>query len=183
VALALANYGFGESLCSAARSLSPNQFRNYLFEWRTHVCDFLRMDPVSSMGFRHKALAAAMPNDFPNSEIVYLYLFPKTSSSAMTSTVHEHHLPDITQITRLCELYFPWATAEDIFVKFEASVFPAVLMSVLRDQVVRHEQGVRRSIQVSKVRARKISVIVLCIDSICLVTFKLQCRESFISRC
>ena len=124
-----------------------------------------------------------MPNDFPNPEIVYLYLFPKTSSSAMTSTVHEHYLPDITWITQLCELYFPWATAEDIFVKFEASVFPAVLMSVLRDQVVRHERGVRGSIQVSKVRARKISVIVLCIDSLCLVTFKLQYHESFISRC
>jgi len=98
------------------------------------------------MDSRHKALAAAMPDDFPNPEIVYLYLFPKTSSSAMTSTVHEHHLPDITWITQLCELYFPWATAEDIFVKFEVSVFPAVLMSILRDQVVHHERGVRGSI-------------------------------------
>jgi Holliday junction resolvase YEN1 len=152
--MALANYGFGEPLCSAARSLPPNQFRNYLFEWRTHVCDFLRTDPVSSMGSRHKALATAMPDDFPNPEIVYLYLFPKTSPSAMTSTVHEHHLPDITQITQLCELYFPWATAEDIFVKFEASVFPAVFISVLRDQVVRREQGAHGSIQVSEVCAR-----------------------------
>ena len=163
MALALANYGFGEPLCSAARSLSPNQFRNYLFEWRACVRDFLWTDPVSSMGSQHKALAAAMPDDFPNPEIVYLYLFPKTSSSAMTSTVHEHHLPDITQITQLCELYFPWATTEDIFVKFEASVFPAVFMSILRDQIVRREREIHGSIQVSKVHAHADFMSLLCV--------------------
>jgi hypothetical protein len=92
------------------------------------------------MGSQHQALAAAMPDDFPNLETVYLYISPVTSTEdSLRNITLDYHPPDIVKITHLCELYFSWATTESIIGKFESGLFQAVLMATFCDEVVRRE--------------------------------------------
>ena len=153
MACALANNGFGESLCNAAQSLSSIEFSDYLFEWRKGVRSFLRTDPVRSMGARHPALASSMSDSFPNPDIINLYLSPLTSSKEDISNLHlDGGLPDVVRITQLCELYFSWGAPDAILSKFENGVFHALLMAALRDEIGKQEaQGIQTAASPSKV--------------------------------
>jgi Holliday junction resolvase YEN1 len=164
IAIALAKHGFGETLCSAACTLPQIELLQYLSTWRDDVRNFLRTDPIGSMGSQHQALAAAMPNDFPNLETVYLYISPVTSTEDLLRNITlDYHPPDIVKITRLCELYFSWATTEGILGKFESGLFQAVLMAAFCDEVVRREaDAVLESIPLVKVCAIPTAVI-LCV--------------------
>jgi hypothetical protein len=140
VARAVVMYGFGDSLCHSARILSRREFEGFLVKWRDNLREFIREDPANTMGSRHPSLAASIPDSFPDRDIILLYLFPTTSPTETLRLLGSNHcLPDIIQITRVCELYFPWATPETILVKFESSVFQVVLMAVLREEVVLRE--------------------------------------------
>jgi hypothetical protein len=93
------------------------------------------------MGSQHQALAATIPNDFPSPDIIHLYISPLTSSHKELQAISRTQaLPDIVEITHLCELYFPWATPDAILVKFETGVFRAILMAALKDEVIRREE-------------------------------------------
>jgi holliday junction resolvase YEN1 len=145
VARAVVSHGFGDSLCYAVRTLSPQEFDGFLVKWRNNLKDFLREDPAQSMGSRHPALAAAISDSFPDPAILVLYLFPTVSPIKDLRRLGLNQCaPDIVQITRTCELHFSWATRESIIPKFERGVFQAVLMAVLRQEVdvreARHEQ-------------------------------------------
>ena len=147
VAYALANNGFGETLCDAARKLSTAKLSEYLFGWREEVRAFLQTDPLQSMGTRHPALASSMPDSFPNLEVLSLYLFPLTSSDKAISGLNlDGDTPNITQITQLCELYFSWGNPSAILVKFENGVFQVLLMVALRDEIVRREEAQKNEI-------------------------------------
>lgn len=138
IAIALAEFGFGKSLCSAARTCTREQFICYLSRWRAEVQTFLCTDPRGSMGYKHRALAKSVPNDFPNPDIVYMYTYPltlgATNIEAVASTFCQ---PDFVRITHLCELYFPWATTDLIIEKFKKGVFQSLLMAALRDMATR----------------------------------------------
>jgi hypothetical protein len=170
IALALARYGFGNALCSVARTLSAANFEGYLSEWRGEICGFLRTDPVQSMGSQHPALAAAMPDNFPDLEIIRLYLFPVTSSPDQIRAINPSRcLPDIVQITHLCELHFPWAAPTTILTKFETGAFRAMFVAALTDEVIGHEE-VRKPIS---------EVCGLLLPVFIWLTFELQLPSSF----
>jgi Holliday junction resolvase YEN1 len=142
VAQRLVTHGYGNTLCSAARMLERVEFENFLVKWCENVRNFLCQDPVGSMGSRHPALAAAMPDTFPNREILLLYVFPITSSDDVIKSFNSGYcLPDVVEIARVCELYFPWAVPRTILAKFSTNVFPAVLVAVLKEEVVRRESN------------------------------------------
>ena len=94
------------------------------------------------MGSHHQALAASIPDGFPDPNITLLYLFPVTSPIETLRRLGSpnHCLPDIVQITRVCELHFPWAIPDTILAKFETSVFQAILLAVLRKEVALREK-------------------------------------------
>lgn len=134
IAVALAEFGLGRSLCSAARNCTREQFIHYLGGWREEVQTFLRTDPRRSMGYKHCALAKTVSNDFPSPDLVYMYMSPLMSGAAnIKVAAPTFHQPDFVQMTHLCELYFPWATADSIIKKFKGGVFQSVLMAALRD--------------------------------------------------
>ena len=144
-ASALSAYGFGESLCASARTLDRDELSQYLVKWREDVRIFLRTDPINTLGSRRPALADSIPNTFPDVNIVYLYLCPLTSSGDEIMRLgFNQSLPDVSAITCLCELYFEWAVPATIFVKFNKGLFPAVVMSVLRQEVFERELAVIR---------------------------------------
>ena len=142
VARAVVSHGFGDSLCYAVRTLSPQEFNGFLVKWRNDLKDFLQEDPAQSMGSRHPALAAAIPDSFPDPTILVLYLFPTVSPIEDLRRLGLNQCaPDIVQITRTCELHFSWATRDSIIPKFEHGVFQAVLMAALRQEVNFWEAG------------------------------------------
>jgi Holliday junction resolvase YEN1 len=145
VAHAVVSRGFGDSLCDAVQTLSPQEFSSFLAKWRNNLKDFLREDPDRSMGSRHPALAAAISDSFPDPAIVVLYLFPAVSPiKELRKLGLNQCAPDIVQITRTCELHFSWATPDSIIPKFEHGVFQAMLMAALRQEInvreAKHEQ-------------------------------------------
>lgn len=118
------------------------------------MCKFIRDDPLQSMGSRHPALAKSVPSNFPNPDIIYLYLFPLTSPKSEIRDIRvTFHLPDVVQITHLCELYFPWATTDTIVSKFDTGVFQATLMAVLREEVA-HQDNTGASAPSQGIEAR-----------------------------
>ncbi|KAF7969563.1 hypothetical protein HWV62_26921 [Athelia sp. TMB] len=133
--VALANTGFGKSLCSAARLRTTDEFKKFLDKWCIDVQQYLRTDPNGHMGSKHRALASSMAIDFPNPDIVYMYTSPLTSTLADAAKLASgFSQPNIISITQLCELYFPWATSNCILDKFGTlGVFPAIAIASLRD--------------------------------------------------
>jgi hypothetical protein len=98
------------------------------------------------MGSRHPAIAASITDAFPDPDIVYLYLYPLTSSDEVIRSFNSgYYMPDVAGITRICELYFPWASRHTILAKFEATIFPAVLVAVVKEEVLRQEAIYGRS--------------------------------------
>jgi Holliday junction resolvase YEN1 len=142
IAGALAAAGFGENLCASARTLGRKQFAQYLVRWRDDMRQFLETDPTNTLHSRHPALAASIPDTFPDIDVIRLYLYPLTSTSVEIQKLGlDQCPPDVTEVARLCELYFEWAVPTAIFDKFNKGFFQAVVMSVLREELVAREQA------------------------------------------
>lgn len=84
------------------------------------------------MRSRRPGLADSLPESFPDLHIVQLYLNPIISShKTLSELVLECRLPNVTDITRLCELHFNWGNRQDIQSKFATSVVPSILTFIL----------------------------------------------------
>lgn len=149
------NEGFGDRLCQTARSLDEPDFKTYLINWRQEICRFLRCNSIPSLASRrsrHAALANSFPSNFPDPTIVRFFTNPIVSSA---DTIQQFNLtsvlPDVSAITRQCELRFEWGTAKGILEKFEKDFLPAVLLYVLVEEAsTRKQNGSQPLLKVSK---------------------------------
>ncbi|KAF7976883.1 hypothetical protein HWV62_5423 [Athelia sp. TMB] len=119
VALATAKR-FGSQLCDASTQLSQQEFQSvFLPEWRAK---------------------------FPDPSILTLYVAPIVTSDKDLAAAHSKLticMPNVQEITHLCELYFVWATRSSRMAKFETLVFPGLIVAILREEARRHTAGSR----------------------------------------
>lgn len=120
--------------------MSDKALQAFLQSWRKAVRTMLETDPEKILGSRHPAVAAKLDDTFPNPDIIRLYVLPLTSGvGKLQDIVSEQSLPNLTELTRLCETYFSWANQGSILAKFSNGVFPAILTTRLRDEISRRE--------------------------------------------
>jgi hypothetical protein len=131
-------YGLGTSLCHAARTTGPVQFRHFLVGWREHLREVLRTDPQGLIGRRNPTCANNVTDTFPNPEVVNSYITPLTSlSRAPALPCVNGRLPDLARLGELCERYFEWATPAEILPKFHKHIWPGVVMRMVREDILK----------------------------------------------
>jgi Holliday junction resolvase YEN1 len=117
--------------------MSINHFRIFLDEWRNQLREVLRLDPQNLIGQRNSMCAKNISNAFPDPEVIYSYLDPLTSlSCGQTLPVANGKPTDIAQIGELCERYFEWATPADILPKFLEHIWPGVVLTRIREDIM-----------------------------------------------
>ena len=137
IAHGLARCGFGDDLLKAAQSLTCNELPNFLTTWREDLRDELRTNAHGHLGSKKPSLAKAVPDSFPDINVLLLYTNPITS---MTDAAAHHthtpplwkHEPDLGKLAHLCELHFEWGLKDIIIKRFRTIMWPSIVLCALR---------------------------------------------------
>lgn len=91
-------------------NLSGQALDNFLQEWRIQLQDELTNDPNGRLGRRYPGLAANVPTDFPDREVLDLYCHPLTSHELTTQANIwlVPGLPDTSSLSSICHRLFGW---------------------------------------------------------------------------
>ena len=140
-AISLAREGYGKTLLDGInRNKSTIDVSAFLVVWRESLIHELQTNQSGSLHKRLPVLAASVPPDFPDLEIINLYLNPVTSE-------HERHKgavaiiaeqgPDLVRLAQFVEEHFVWGDFDGILKRFSSCVFPGLalreLLSAVRD--------------------------------------------------
>lgn len=135
IAHGLAQYGLGDDLLTAVDIFGDDRdgLSEFLSHWRDSLRHHLQTDPLGYIGHRNMALAASLPDTFPNFEALHCYAHPITSPQNILSRLSLsfiRHPPqfNLSQLVSLCELWFSWHTSYVILHKFSRYVWPGIVL-------------------------------------------------------
>ncbi|KAI0327608.1 PIN domain-like protein [Cubamyces sp. BRFM 1775] len=131
IARGLARYGLGRSLYAALCSSSNEELANFLPRWRTTLREKLRFDPNHFIGRQCPALAASIPQNFPDVSIARLFISPAVLDPARYADLAAPRAMDLSCLGKLCELYFTWGNHAEILNTFRTSVWPGEAVRML----------------------------------------------------
>ncbi|CDS01344.1 uncharacterized protein SPSC_06620 [Sporisorium scitamineum] len=157
IALALARGGFGTTLVEAFKVSYPDQasthkssttFERFLKTWLEEVRQELRTNERGFLPSRRPKLASSIEESFLSTQesrkVLAYYVYPLTSQSKGQdeSTLIRSRIvePDLTQLARLCQIYFNWSKSA-ILAKFRNILGPGVVVRRLRQEVLEHNDG------------------------------------------
>lgn len=139
VAHGLAKCGFGDNLLSAARIQSREGLREYLVSWREDLAEELRTNSRGILGRKYSSLSKAIPEGFPDIDILMSYANPVTSETEgkthRIKATWERPL-DLGKIANICELYFEWGVRHVIINRFRTVIWPAAVFRFLRESIL-----------------------------------------------
>lgn len=139
VAHGLAKCGFGDRLLSAARTLPREGLQEYLIAWKKDLAEELRNNSRGILGRRYNSLSKAIPEEFPDIDILMSYANPVTSETERKvhkiKATWERPL-DLGRIAHICELYFEWGVRDVIIKRFRTVIWPAAVFRFLREVVL-----------------------------------------------
>jgi hypothetical protein len=122
-------------LLTAVQRLSPSLLTSYLATWRDKLRHELSTNQSGCLGRKYPVLAQAIPNDFPNQEILSHYITPLTSWSADQAALILPSLqpanPNISELVRICQRRFTWGTNSGIQEKFSNILWDALCIQML----------------------------------------------------
>ncbi|KAF8632066.1 hypothetical protein AX15_002064 [Amanita polypyramis BW_CC] len=138
---ALACCGFGDSLYEAAITLPHDALPDFLTTWRQKLREELRTNSRGIIGRKLAKLAKAVPESFPNIDILLSYTSPITSESLGRAAEKNLKLtwskePDVGKLAALCEFYFEWGYKEMIIKRFRKLLWHSVVLRILRRAVI-----------------------------------------------
>ena len=137
IAHGLAKSGFGDELLNAVQSLSLNELPNFLTTWRENLRGELRTNAHGHLGSKKPSLAKAVPDSFPNIDVLLSYTSPIISATdASARYTHTpprwEHEPDLGKLAHLCELHFEWGLKDTIIKRFRTIIWPSIILRALR---------------------------------------------------
>lgn len=139
VAHGLAKCGFGDTLLSAAHTLPRDGLQEYLTAWKTDLAEELRTNSRGILGRKYNSLSKAIPEEFPDIDILMSYAKPVTSETEgkthKIKTNWERPL-DVGRIAHICELYFEWGVRHTIIKRFRTVIWPAAIFRFLRESIL-----------------------------------------------
>ena len=137
IAHGLAKCGFGDELLKAAHSLSRDELPDFLTTWREDLRAELHTNARGHLGSKKPSLAKAVPDTFPNIDVLLSYTNPIISTMD-TGTRRTHtppkweREPDLGKLTHLCELHFEWGLKDVIIKRFRTIIWPTIVLRALR---------------------------------------------------
>jgi holliday junction resolvase YEN1 len=137
----LAKCGFGDSLYTAATNLSRVQLAEFLVAWRHELRHELSTNSRGEIGRKQPTLSKAIPEDFPDIDLLFSYVKPITSES-MGRESNNLQLtwakePDLGKLAGLCEFYFEWGYKESIIKRFRTVMWHSITLRILRRAVLK----------------------------------------------
>ena len=137
IAHGLTKCGFGDSLLEATQSLSREELPKFLTTWREDLRDELHTNVHGHLGSKKPSLAKAVPDSFPNVDILLSYTNPIIS--ATDTGAHRTYTPprwerepDLGKLAHVCELHFEWGLKDVIIKRFRTIVWPSIVLRALR---------------------------------------------------
>ena len=137
IAHGLAKCGFGDELLKAAHSLSHDELSDFLTTWREDLRAELRTNARGHLGSKKPSLAKAVPDSFPDVDILLSYTNPIISATdASARRTHTppkwEREPDLGKLAHLCELHFEWGLKDTIIKRFRTIIWPSIVLRALR---------------------------------------------------
>ncbi|TFK37652.1 hypothetical protein BDQ12DRAFT_705822 [Crucibulum laeve] len=143
IAHGLAKCGFGDSLYKAATTLPRDKLSQFLSTWRHELRHELRTNAQGHIGRKNPSLANAIPEDFPDINILQSYVTPITSESLGKESnnlkLTWSKEPDLAKLAATCEFYFEWGYKEAIIKRFRTVIWPSAVLRILRRTVLELE--------------------------------------------
>ncbi|KAJ7836356.1 hypothetical protein B0H14DRAFT_3141757 [Mycena olivaceomarginata] len=148
IAKGLVRYGFGRSLYEAAKNLPRAALPAFLHNWRNEIRHELRTDSKGHIGSKRRALAANLPDAFPDIDILLSYVNPITSETMGRGRDNLQLTwakePDLGKLAWTCELYFEWGYRDSIIKRFKTVVWHGAVLRILRRGVLDLTEKKRR---------------------------------------
>ena len=160
---ALAKCGFGESLYEAAKTHPPHALPAVLKQWRDDLRQELRTNSQGHLGRKYVALAKAVPDTFPDIDILLSYTNPITSQTEGRArnqlTITWDREPDLGRLANTCELYFEWGVKPIIIKRFRTVIWPSAVLRILRRAVLERDRTSQQSPPSTPMKTRKEPVV------------------------
>ncbi|KAI0261925.1 PIN domain-like protein, partial [Gloeopeniophorella convolvens] len=141
IAHGLAKCGFGDELLEATKILTRDELPAFLDKWRDGLRSELRTNSRGHLGTKKPSLAKAVPDSFPDIDILLSYTNPITSATdAGARRTHTPpkwvREPDLGKIAHVCELHFEWGLKDIIIKRFRTVLWPSIVLRALRRSVL-----------------------------------------------
>lgn len=141
-ACALAHAGFGRTLLAGIQGHSKDTIPGFLDGWRESIRDELKTNASGYSHSLHAALANNIPSDFPDMDIVSLYVDPVTSEGSPTApTEIVHKQPQLAALATFAQRNFVWGTTNRILERFSTSIFPGLALRQVLDAATSADLG------------------------------------------
>jgi hypothetical protein len=134
-ALALARCGFGDTLLKAVKTLHGKAFEDFISTWRQKIRQELTDNSQLFLTSRQPNIAAQLTANFPNREVLNLYVYPLTSWSPHEtrppSNIWKSREPRIFNISLFCSQNLGWRTSQDIAHHFHNTLWKGVFFRMI----------------------------------------------------
>lgn len=137
IAHGLAQTGLGDRLLQATQNLCSGDFQSFLTQWRQELCIELRTNHSGHLSCRHTALSDAIPNTFPDLNILEKYVRPLTSWTCLgaippDNLAWRYREPSISKLATFCTQHLRWVSPRiDIRKRFQAKLWEGIFMRML----------------------------------------------------
>ncbi|KAF8317915.1 hypothetical protein DL93DRAFT_2076435 [Clavulina sp. PMI_390] len=146
---ALARCGFGEELVNAFNVLQPDEFQDYLVQWRAALREELKTNSHGFMRAKQARLANAIPETFPNIKVLRAYVQPVTSRSEAVAAGRDPSPPvvlwknehSLAALAKFCEEKFEWGTMKIIPKRFRNLLWHGSVIRILRRAILDRDRG------------------------------------------
>jgi Holliday junction resolvase YEN1 len=116
------------------RNNAADDLPSFLDAWRESLRNELRTNTSGYLLSLHPALAENIPSDFPDINVLSLYMDPVTSEGTHTApTDISFKQPQLAALATFAERNFVWGTTLGVLTHFAASVFPGLALRELLD--------------------------------------------------
>lgn len=134
----MARAGLGRQLISG---LTGNSQADSLFlkTWRELLCAELSTNSSGFLTHRHQQLAARVPYNFPDLDIINLYRHPLINPAPATRSL-DFHSPKLDVLARFAEVHFRWGDSVGILTHFANQLFAGYVIRELVQQALASDQ-------------------------------------------
>jgi holliday junction resolvase YEN1 len=115
----------------------------FLTTWRSTLATELEMNQSGLLGKWRPHMAQAIPSDFPDIDIIRLYVDPLSSLHSGVNVAVPACAPDVVHLARFVEDNFVWGNLLRILKSFSTSVFPGLALCELVDAAKEMDLGLQ----------------------------------------
>ena len=155
----LVRYGLGTSLYAAAITYEGTELSSFLVKWRSRLRSQLAEDPKGYIGRAHPALARALPETFPDVNIVRLFTEPAVLEASHYDGLRVSRPMNIAKLGALCERYFAFGNRAGILRAFRTTLWSNEFTHMLISDALKNSG---QEVQVIEHTISKPSILTVC---------------------